>query len=242
MTPDERNLLNDLATRFSQTPAAPRDPEAEDLIRTKIGNRPDALYLMTQTVLIQNMALQRAQQQLQDLQSRAPQGQVSGIGSSWLGQSAPASSGSYSQAPQPQYAPAQAPPQYAAPAPSFGGGSSFLRGAAQTAAGVAAGSLAAEAIGSMFSHGGGMFGGGNALAGGGGMAPTEEVVNNYYDSPSGGGQDYRDAGGESNFDDSAIQNDQTDDGSQLDDSSSQFDDASLDDGGGFDSGSDDSFS
>ncbi len=155
MTPDERKMLNDLADKVAQMPAPPRDPDAEDLIRTKIGKRPDALYLMTQTVLIQNLALQRAQQQLQDLQQRSPQGQVGG-GSSWLGQGSPAPS--YSG--QSQYS-APPPPQYAAPA--GGGGSSFLRGAAQTAAGVAAGSLAAEAIGSMFSHGGGLFGGGGSV-------------------------------------------------------------------------------
>ncbi len=227
MTPDERNMLNDLAARVSQMPAAPRDAEAEDIIRTKIGSRPDALYLMTQTVLIQNMALQRAQQQIQDLQSRAGQGQVTSGGSSWLGGG---QSGYNPQGQQPQYA-AQA-PTYAAP---VSGGSSFLRGAAQTAAGVAAGTLAAEAIGSMFSHpGGGLFGG-SGFMGGGGMAPTEEIVNNYYDSPPGGGQDMSDAGGQ-NFDDSAIADDQN----QFDDNS-QFDDSSLDDGGGLDSGSDDSF-
>ncbi len=235
MTPDERNLLNDLASRFSQTPAAPRDPEAEDIIRTKIGNRPDALYLMTQTVLIQNMALQRAQQQLQDLQSRSSQGPVSG-GSSWLG-------GQQTSAPAPSSQPQYAPPaqSYAAPPAPISGGSSFLRGAAQTAAGVAAGTLAADAIGSMFSHhgggmfGGGMFGGGSGFTGGG-VAPTEEIVNNYYDSP-GGGQDFRDAGGQNNFDDSAIANDS---GNQFDDNS-QFDDSSLDDSNFDDSGSDDNF-
>ncbi len=230
MTPDERNMLNDLAARVSQMPAAPRDAEAEDLIRTKIGSRPDALYLMTQTVLIQNMALQRAQQQIQDLQNRAGQGQVTSGGSSWIGGGGQGGS----NAPSPQQAQYAAPaPQYAAP---MSGGSSFLRGAAQTAAGVAAGTLAAEAIGSMFSHpGGGLFGG-SGFMGGGGVAPTEEVVNNYYDSPSGGGQDMSDAGGQNNFDDSAIADDQN----QSDDNS-QFDDSSLDDGGGFDSGSDDSF-
>ncbi len=230
MTPDERNMLSDLADKVAQMPAPPRDPEAEELIRTKIGKRPDALYLMTQTVLIQNMALQRAQQQLQDLQQRPGQGQVSS-GSSWLGQPA----GSAAPA-QPQYS-APPPPQYAAPASGFGGGggSSFLRGAAQTAAGVAAGTLAADAIGSMFSHhGGGGFFGGNEFAGGGGMAPTEEVVNNYYDSPGG---DARGDDRANNFADAGDVN-TADDSGQYDDNS-QFDDSSLgDDGGGFDDGSD----
>lgn len=176
MTPDERKMLEDLADRFSRMPAGAKDPEAEEIVRAQIGSRPDALYLMTQTVLIQNLALQRAQLQVQELQRTGQQQTVGG--SSWLG--GPGNAGYGQNAPPPQYA-APAPSQYA-PQPSFGGGG-FLRGAAQTAAGVAAGTLAAEAIGSMFSHhGGGMFGG-NEFIGGAGMAPGEEIVNNYYDSP-----------------------------------------------------------
>ena len=73
MTPEERQLLTDLAGKIAQTPPPPRDAEAEDFIRKNIGSRPDALYLMTQTVLIQNMAIQQAQQQIRELQQRAAQ-------------------------------------------------------------------------------------------------------------------------------------------------------------------------
>src|ERR1700744_3464544 len=130
MTPDERDMLNDLASKVAQMAAPPRDPEAENIIRTKIGSRPDALYLMTQTVLIQNMALQSAQKQIQDLQQRA--GQPVTSSSSFLGgggsQQAPPRNPGYSQsgggqqysAPLPQYAPAGAP----------SGAPSFLKGAA----------------------------------------------------------------------------------------------------------------
>jgi len=235
MTQDERNMLEDLADKIAQTPPPPKDPEAEEFIRSKIGSRPDALYLMTQTVLIQNLALQHAQQQLQELQQRAGAPQLSS-GSSFLGQGAPPPPrGSYAQPPQqPQYAPP--PPQYSAPQqmPAPSGASSFLRGAAQTAAGVAAGGLALEAINSMFSHQGygglGGFGGGFGGFGGAGFggAPVEEtIVNNYYDQPK--GDDYRadDAG---NYDDSA----NVDDSGQYDDSN--YD--SGDDGGGFDGGGD----
>ncbi|HSU33882.1 MAG TPA: DUF2076 family protein [Bryobacteraceae bacterium] len=204
MTPEERNMLTDLANKVAQTPAPPKDPEAEEFIRTRIGNRPDALYLMTQTVLIQNMALQQAQQQLAQMQrGGSTQGQVSsgsflGGGSRPNYGSAP-SGGSYG-APPPQQ------PQYSAPyagAPS--GQPSFLRGAAQTAAGVAAGALAFEGIRSLFEHpgygGGGLMGGEGYMGGG---APQEEVVNNYYDSPSDGG-DYaaNDAG---NYQDDSFDN------------------------------------
>ncbi len=247
MTPDERNMLTDLANKFAQTPAPPKDAEAEEFIRTRIGNRPDALYLMTQTVLIQNLALQHAQEQLEELQQRSSQPVSSGGSGSFLGQQTPARAPGYTQPqyspPPPQYAAQYSAPSPAAPSPSQAPG--FLRGAAQTAAGVAAGALAFEGIRSLFSHpgyGGGGFGGGGFMGG----APVEEtVVNNYYDSPSDAGSgDYRDDRGGNvadtgNVDDSTQYDDQVqDDQAQLDDASY---DSSGDDGGGFDGGSDNDF-
>ena len=228
MTPDERKMLNDLAEKVSQTPPPPRDPEAEEFIRTHIGNRPDALYLMTQTVLIQNLALQNLQRQVQDLQQRSAAGQVAS-GSSFLGGTPGSSyqqSSAYSQPAAPPPA-AAVPPQYAPPAPASGGGgaSSFLRGAAQTATGVAAGTLAAEAIGSLFHPGGGGMFGGSGLYGGGGVAPTEEIVNNYYDAPPQDYRDDRDRFADQNVDDQG----QYDDNSQLDDASDTGDDGGYDD-------------
>jgi len=193
MTPEEHQLLSDLAGKIAQTPPPPRDPEAEDFIRKNIGSRPDALYLMTQTVLIQNMAIQQAQRQIRELQQRAAQpgayqsGYPGQAGGSFLGQQP------QQYPPQPQYS--APPPAYSQPSPAsvFGQGSGpgFLRGAAQTAAGVAAGALAFEGIRSLFSHPGfGMgsgFGMGQAGFMGGGMPVEETVVNNYYDSPGGEG-------------------------------------------------------
>ncbi len=66
-----------------------------------------------------------------------------------------------------------------------GGGSSFLRSAATTAAGVAAGALAFQGVESLmhgFGHAAG-FGSGGAFLGGTGMPGEETIVNNYYDSP-----------------------------------------------------------
>jgi hypothetical protein len=251
MTPEEKNMLADLAAKIAQTPAPPRDPEAEDFIRKNIGSRPDALYIMTQTVLIQNMALHQAQQQIQQLQERAgqPAPAASG-GQSFLGgqpapprQSAPPA---YQQqaysAPPPQYAPA---PQYAPPPPQAqpSAGSSFLQNAAQTAAGVAAGTLAVQGIESLFHGGGHLFGGGGYGYGGGfgggyggpgflggGGAPVEEnIVNNYYDNSGGGGGDYRDDRGDE-YDASAQDDSNYDDSSSVDDGS--YDDNSGGDGGG----------
>lgn len=168
MTPEEQRLLTDLASKISQTPPPPRDPEAEDFIRKNIGSRPDALYLMTQTVLIQNMAIQQAQQQIRDLQQKVQQPAATG---SFLGQPP-----QYSQQPPSYAAPQMPPPAYAPPSTGlgFGQGSSgpgFLRGAAQTAAGVAAGALAFEGIRSLFSHPG--FGMGQEGFMGGDRSPME---------------------------------------------------------------------
>ncbi len=142
MTPDERNMLADLANKIAQTPPPPRDPEAEDFIRKNIGNRPDALYLMTQTVLIQNMALEQAHQQIQQLQQQAGAGGIPS-GGSFLGgrQSAPPpATANLGYGPPPGYGPG---PGYG---PPQGGGSSFLRSAATTAAGVAGGMLAFQGV------------------------------------------------------------------------------------------------
>jgi uncharacterized protein len=215
MTPEERQMLTDLANKVAQTPAPPIDKEAEDFIRTRIGSRPDALYLMTQTVLIQNMALEQAKQQIQ----QSAQAGANPGSPGFLGGRSPAT------APQPPST-ATAPPAYqtgpAAGTPSAGGGSSFLRTAAQTAAGVAAGALAFEGIRSLFGGmghmGGGLFGGGGVSGYG---SPVEEtVVNNYYDSPDAQGGDDSDRA-ESGTDDSSDYTDASD---------SDADDFSGDDG------------
>ena len=254
MTQDEHNMLADLANKIAQTPAPPRDPEAEDFIRRSIGTRPDALYLMTQTVLIQNMALQQAQHQIQELQQRTSQPVPSGsAGGGFLGQGAPPPQ--YSQ-PRGQYAPP--PPQYASPAPQYAapqysgpsvapppsGMSGFLRGAAQTAAGVAAGTLAVQGIESLFSHHEG-FGGGSGLFGGGGggmggYAPGETVIeNNYYGDSQGSPEDRfadtRDDSDTQDFNDTQADT-QTQDAS-YDDSSALGDDSNYDDNSGSDDNS-----
>jgi hypothetical protein len=233
MTPEEKQMLTDFANKIAQTPAPPRDPEAEDFIRTHIGSRPDALYLMTQTVLIQNMALDHAQQEIEQLKQQRPSG------GSFLG-GAPGGQPQYHEQPmQPQYQ--QQPPQYqqqqpqqpqyAPPPPSGGGGSSFLGTAAKTVGGIAAGALAFEGIRSLFHMGGGGGGGfgmpqGSNFLGGGGVVgtPGETVINNYYDNPAQGVDDQT-------YDD-RVDDDVTDDDQNYDD---QAVDDSSDDSGNDDS-------
>jgi hypothetical protein len=233
MTPEERQMLTDLANKVAQTPVPPLDKEAEELIRTRIGSRPDALYLMTQTVLIQNMALEQAKQQIQQLQ-QAPQTPAASS-SSFLGNQAPGRPSGYGSAQQGYSAPQPPPPTYqtvpvAGSGATSGGGSSFLKGAAQTAAGVAAGALAFEGIRSLFSGvehmgGGGGFFGGSGI-GGYGAPPEETVINNYYDSSP---QD--DRGDRDQYDDNTQSNDASQDYEDTSDDSSDYSD---DDGSGGD--------
>jgi hypothetical protein len=212
LTPQEEQLLNSLIERVNQTQLQEKDPDAEALINQKLGPNPDALYMLAQTVLVQNIALDQAKAQIGQLQQVQQQQQrpQPAHTTSFLGRLL----GEHDQMPQPQQqAPApgyQPVPQYAAPqGPPYppygqppypqtqyvpvGGQPSFLSGAMQTAAGVAAGALAFEGVESIlhgFGHGG--FGGpGYGMGGfGGGERPVEEVINNNYYDEAGRGSEH----------------------------------------------------
>jgi uncharacterized protein len=257
MTPEEETMLGDLIGRVTQTRLTEKDPEAEQLLNQQLGRNPDALYILAQTVLVQKYALEQAQAQLQQLQQVQPQqpARATSFLGNLLGHHDPAPPPP-PPPPQPGYGAApygqpwtQVPQQYGPPPVSPGGGSSFLRTAATTAAGVAAGALAFQGIESLV-HG---FGGQpSGLAGGGyfggeGGRPEETVINNYYDdagnqrdrvadsSLGNGGNDAQDLqqASEGLRDDGNI----GDDDSNLDDSSlddSSYDDSSFDDSSGGD--------
>jgi hypothetical protein len=203
MTDQERQMIQALAKRIQDAPAPQIDRDADDLIRRTIGARTDALYILTQTVLIQEMALTQAKAQIDELKQRvASAGESS---SSFLG-SSPSERGtqaggwgqesrvhqpggyrgsSYQESGYQQ--PPVTPPQYAPPSPQPSGGgafSGFLRNAATTAAGVVAGELAFSTLASIFGHhAGGFFGGGSGFFGGGSPASpiSETIINNYYE-------------------------------------------------------------
>lgn len=230
MTEQEQQLIAGLAERIRNAPPPQIDRDADDLIRRTIGSRPDALYILTQTVLIQEMALNEAKAQIEQLkQQTAPPPQTQG---SFLhGQPS-----SYSAYQESSYA---SPPPPPSPPPSGGGFSSFLHNAATTAAGVIAGEIAFDTLASIFGHrGGGFFGGGGGggFFGGGGVSPgSETIINNYYDD-EGRGADNRD---DSRFADAADQNQGI--SSDIDDERDNSGDSFVDDGSSFDdSGSTDS--
>ena len=204
VTPQEEQLLNTLIDRLNQTPLQEKDPDAESLLNERLAGNPDALYMLAQTVLVQNIALDQAKAQISQLQQQRPQPART---TSFLGRLL----GERDDEPSPplqQQTPAagyqQVPSQYMSPSPQYGapqfqpyqqmpyppvGQPSFLRGAFQTAAGVAAGALAFETIESIFrgfGHGG--YEGGPGFGGGFGDRPVEVINNNYYDEPGRGAE------------------------------------------------------
>ncbi len=222
MTPEERQMLSGLFDRIRAAANGPRDAEAEAFINDAMRATPSAGYVLAQSVLVQQQALEAASRHIAELEAQVrpqpPATQESGsflgnIGRSLFGGAAPAPRAydpgpAYQQpnrgyAPPPPPPPPQGGPWGGAPqggpwasAPQPGG---FLHGALQTATGVAGGMLLGNAIGGLFGgHGGGLFGGGS---GGGFGAPTEvvhETVNNYYGG-AGGGDDGFASGGDDSF-------------------------------------------
>jgi hypothetical protein len=209
MTIEERDLITRFVERVAGAagggqPLPAIDPEADRLIADLFSRYPEARYRITQMAFLQEHALVEAQNrinrlqwELQQRQAQAPAGSPWGAGApqpqprggflSGLfggGQSAPPP-----PPPPPQYAPPP-PPQYPPgynPGLFQSQGSGFFGSALRTAAGVAGGVLAADALMNLFSpH--------QALAGGLAAAPqVTEFVPASFANPWGG--DPGDTGG-----------------------------------------------
>ena len=79
MTPQERQLVDDLFDRLSKLENAPRDPDAAAVIGQGLRVAPNAVYALVQTVLLQDEALKRANHRIQELeQGQAAQQSQSG--------------------------------------------------------------------------------------------------------------------------------------------------------------------
>jgi len=178
MTPQERQLIDDLFDRLSKLEGSPRDAGAEAAIINGLRRAPNAAYALVQTVLVQDEALKRANTRIQELEGHAPEPQQSGsfldsMRDAVFGQGQPprgsvpnvrapdVASGrpawNTGQAMPPGYgqAPGYGQP-YGGPPPvpgGGGGGGSFLGTAAAAAAGVVGGSLLLGSIRSMMGGG-----------------------------------------------------------------------------------------
>jgi uncharacterized protein len=196
MTPQERQLVDDLFDRLSRLETAPRDPDAAAAISQGLRRAPNAVYALVQTTLLQDEALKRAHDRIQELEGGAPEQNQSGgfldsMRDAIFGQNQPRGSVPSVRPPEPGSRPAwntgqvlqqtQGPGQYnqapygqpyGAPQAPVGGGGSFLGTAAAAAAGVVGGGLLMSSIRSMM--GGGHqsgFGDSAGLGGGDGRKP-----------------------------------------------------------------------
>src|SRR5437667_3571299 len=78
MTPQERQLIDDLFDRLTKLENAPRDAEAMSAIMQGLRNAPNAVYALVQTALVQDEALKRADMRIQELEAAAGQQNQSG--------------------------------------------------------------------------------------------------------------------------------------------------------------------
>ena len=76
MTPQERQLVDDLFDRLSKVEAAPRDPDAQAIIADGQRRAPNAIYALVQTVLLQDEALKRAHERITELEGNGAAAQA----------------------------------------------------------------------------------------------------------------------------------------------------------------------
>jgi uncharacterized protein len=193
MTPQERQLVENLFDRLAKLESAPRDAEAERAIVDGLRHAPNAVYPLVQTVLVQDEALKRADARIRELTGEdddvpSSGGFLDSMRQALTGRSAtsvPSVRPAISAAPDPRwnnggaFTPA-APPSSAAQS------GSFLGTAAASAAGVIGGALLLNSISSMFSHHGGSAFGAPLSSG--------SASNSPWDNSAAGSDLARDAG------------------------------------------------
>ena len=201
-------MISGLIDRVQQTQLPEKDTDAEKMLQQGLGRNPDSLYILSQTILVQQYALDQAQKQLADLKSQLAASQQHGQsepkhGTSFLGSifgshddsdarpAPPPSPTSYNQqqTSTPPYSPVQnySQPGYNpgggyAPQPGFGAPPPPAGGGFLRSAMQTATGVAAGALAfqgiESLMHGFG--GGGMGFGGGVGGGRPEEVINNYY--------------------------------------------------------------
>ncbi|KAF1072824.1 MAG: hypothetical protein GAK45_00039 [Pseudomonas citronellolis] len=178
MNSEEQNLIEGLFTRLhdAERQSAPRDAQAEAQINQFLVRQPAAPYYMAQAILIQEAAIKRLDQRVKELEAQVaeqqqnrpssggflaglfggggretpppaqPQQRPDGWGQTRFSQPGAAPAGNNYGNPN-DFRQAAPPPQAAV---AQGGG--FMRGALQTAAGVAGGIVVADLLTNMFHH------------------------------------------------------------------------------------------
>ena len=80
MTQQEEQLLNGLIQRVNGTELQTKDFQAEQLLQTSFGRNPDALYILCQTVLVQQFAMEKSQADLEAARDEIARLQEAGSG------------------------------------------------------------------------------------------------------------------------------------------------------------------
>lgn len=164
----EQQLIENLFDRLKQaeSQSISRDAEAEKLITLHLQQQPGASYYMAQSILIQEAAMKKLNERVNELEERLAQqpqqssgGFLSGLFGNNQRQNPPASPTSWNT-------PSAAQQPYNA-APVSGQNTGFLAGALKTAVGVAGGVVMADMLTSMFHH-----------------SQPEEIVNIINDPPA----------------------------------------------------------
>jgi len=149
MNADERRLIADLFDRMRRMTPVDKDGDAESFIAGEMRRLPDAGYLLVQTVLVQNEALERAEDRIRGLES----GTAGESGRSFLRGATAGRGASVPSLRREETLATETPRAAAARANREGWAdstSSFLGSALTTAAGVAGGLLLADGIRSLF--------------------------------------------------------------------------------------------
>ncbi len=222
MTPEERQLISGLFERMRSYGAPDKDREAEALIAQSVRANPDAAYMLVQSVLVQEQALEASNNRVQDLEDQLramegggeQRGARSGgfLGGAWNSgrrdeeprssvpqvgaratPSAYESRSPWSQGGGAPQAQPQAQAQQQAPAPSGGG---FMKSALATAAGVAGGMVLADSLRNM-------LGGGGAHASSSTLAGPREESDAKYANEGDNDPGTEDADNDPGYDDSA---------------------------------------
>jgi len=167
MTPQERQLVDELFDRLAALENAPRDTDAERAITEGLGRAPHAVYALVQTAIVQDEALKRANARIAELEGSDEPPRQAGFldnmretlfgrderrGSVPNVRQAPAGAPGFAGAPGYAGTPA-GPSAYGQPtAQTIGSGGSFLGTAAASAAGMIGGAMLLNGIRSMFGH------------------------------------------------------------------------------------------
>lgn len=174
MNAQEKQLISDVFTRLRDAGRDPKDQDAEIFIRDLVRQFPDAPYYLTQSVIVQQQALEQADARVRELEeaARSQQGSERTSGGSFLGsardnQPSPARPGPWGGEPPP-------------PPPRQQGG--FLSSALSTATGVAGGMFLAESIRSLFGSVGGRSYAGESVANSNDQAAIDRAQDDAQDA------------------------------------------------------------